>query len=45
MRKFMLCSLKKNISKSDLENHTAKDALILFFVHFLLKYSCNIFRK
>lgn len=41
----MLCSLKKNISKRDLENHTAKDALILFYVHFLLKYPCNIFRK
>lgn len=41
----MLCSLKKNISKRDLENPTAKDALILFYVHFLLKYPCNIFRK
>lgn len=31
--------------KEYLENHTAKDALILFYVHFLLKYPCNIFRK
>lgn len=41
----MFCSLKKNILKRDFENYIVKDVFILFYVYFLLKYLCNIFRK